>query len=319
MEAKKTPKKKKKLHPRNVHRDGYDFEALTTAYPELGDFVFINKYNVESIDFSDYEAVKTLNLALMRHHYGVRHWSIPKGYLCPPVPGRADYLHYAADVLSNGKKGDIPRGSKIKVLDIGVGSNIIFPLLGHKIYGWSFVGTEIDPKAYGNAQLNVTHNKLSNRIEVRPQRAPQYVLRNIIGEEEYFDLVICNPPFHKSIEEANAGTERKWKNLGKPKEERKDLNFGGRQNEIVYPGGEVAFLQKMLDESYFQKNKVLWFTSLIAKKDHLPAILRRVKKVKPTMSKVVEMTQGQKVSRMLCWSFMNKKQQAAWKAARWKK
>lgn len=319
MESKKTSKPKNKLHPRSEHRTGYDFAALIKVSPELAEFVFTNKYDIESIDFSDHEAVKTLNMALMHHHYGVQHWTIPKGYLCPPVPGRADYLHYAADVLSDGKKANIPKGPKIKILDIGVGSNIIFPMLGHKIYGWSFVGTEIDPKAYANAQLNITNNKLQKYIEVRPQRDPQFVLRNIIAEEEFFDMVICNPPFHKSLEEANAGTARKWKNLGKPKEQRKDLNFGGKQNEIVYPGGEVAFIQKMLDESHFQRTKVLWFTSLIAKKDHLPAILRRVRKVKPTMSKVVEMAQGQKVSRMLCWSFMNRKQQEAWKAERWKK
>ena len=79
---------------------------------------------------------------------------------------------------------------------------------------------------------------------------PQYVLRNIIEEKEYFDLVICNPPFHKSEEEARSGTERKWKNLGKPKDERKDLNFGGKLNEIVYEGGEVAFIQKKAARSY---------------------------------------------------------------------
>ena len=41
-----------------------------------------------------------LNRAILMHHYGVKSWDIPAGYLCPPIPGRADYIHSVADLLA---------------------------------------------------------------------------------------------------------------------------------------------------------------------------------------------------------------------------
>jgi 23S rRNA (adenine1618-N6)-methyltransferase len=94
------PKGKSNLHPRNKHRERYDFKQLINSCPELAQFVKLNNYNTESIDFFNPEAVKALNKALLKHFYGVNFWDIPKHYLCPPIPGRADYIHYAADLLS---------------------------------------------------------------------------------------------------------------------------------------------------------------------------------------------------------------------------
>ena len=88
------------LHPRNLHRNRYDFEKLISTCPELNDFVSINKYGIETIDFSNPSAVKTLNKALLQTYYDIQNWEIPKNYLCPPIPGRADYIHYIADLLA---------------------------------------------------------------------------------------------------------------------------------------------------------------------------------------------------------------------------
>lgn len=44
---------KTELHPRNKHRDRYDFKALTAIYADLKPFVHNNAYNDTSIDFSD--------------------------------------------------------------------------------------------------------------------------------------------------------------------------------------------------------------------------------------------------------------------------
>lgn len=83
----------KGLHPRNLHGQGYDFDALMDTTPELKPFVRPNPYGNLSIDFADPRAVKLLNLALLRLHYGLSYWDIPEGFLCPPIPGRVDYLH----------------------------------------------------------------------------------------------------------------------------------------------------------------------------------------------------------------------------------
>ncbi len=62
---------KKLLHPRNKHRSRYDFAELVKNLPALRDFVVMNPYGDESIDFADPAAVKMLNKALLKHHYAI--------------------------------------------------------------------------------------------------------------------------------------------------------------------------------------------------------------------------------------------------------
>ncbi len=68
------------LHPRNRHRDRYDFPTLKQSYPALIPFVTVNAYGDESVDFANPEAVKTLNQALLQHFYQIEHWEIPDGF-----------------------------------------------------------------------------------------------------------------------------------------------------------------------------------------------------------------------------------------------
>ena len=159
---KEHPKEKSSLHPRNKHRERYDFKQLIDSCPELGQFVKLNNYKDESIDFFNPEAVKMLNKALLKHYYGIDNWDIPKNYLCPPIPGRADYIHHIADLLGSNnsefQRNKIPTGNKIKCLDIGVGANCVYPIIGNKEYGWSFVGTDIDPVSIESANKIIEMN-----------------------------------------------------------------------------------------------------------------------------------------------------------------
>jgi 23S rRNA (adenine1618-N6)-methyltransferase len=296
---------KTNLHPRNLHRFAYDFKALIKSCPELRPFVQVNQYGNESIDFGDPKAVKILNRAILSHFYKIKYWDIPAGYLCPPIPGRADYIHYLADLLS--QNGKIPTGPDIRGIDIGVGANCVYPIIGHQSYGWSFVGSEVDTKALETASLIVkTNPELTSFIECRLQKSTSDIFKGIIGEKETYDFTMCNPPFHASLAEAMQGTQRKWKNLGK-KQSVKDntLNFGGQQAELWYPGGEQAFILKMMDQSKDVANQCRWFTSLVSKKTTLPALYQNLKKVGALHVKTVEMSQGQKVSRMLAWTFFD--------------
>jgi len=124
---KKSPEKIN-LHPRNLHRSSYDFSALIKSVPDLKKHLTENKLGVKTIKFSDPKAVILLNRALLKHHYKIEHWNIPKGFLCPPVPGRSDYIHYVADLLGGGKTSKIPKGDKIHFFDVGTGANLIYPL-----------------------------------------------------------------------------------------------------------------------------------------------------------------------------------------------
>lgn len=290
-------KLKTELHPRNRHRAPYDFKQLIKSCPSLSKFVARNNYGNESIDFTDPIAVKTLNKAILKFFYKIT-WDIPEHFLCPPIPGRADYIHYIADLLADHNKGVIPEGKKISVIDIGVGANCIYPLIGHREYGWSFVGTDIDPSAISIAKGIVSQNNLAEVIEIRLQKSPINIFKGVLDDDGQYDVSMCNPPFHASRAEAQAGTQRKWKNL---KVHTKALNFGGQSNELWCPGGEVAFIKHMIEESTQVNCK--WFTTLVSKASSLTPIYRALEKTRPKEIRTVEMGQGQKKSRFVAWTF----------------
>ena len=90
------------MHPRNRFHEGYDFARLVVRLPALAAFVKPSGYGALTIDFANPAAVKALNQALLLEAYGIADWDIPAGYLCPPVPGRSDYVHHVADLLADG-------------------------------------------------------------------------------------------------------------------------------------------------------------------------------------------------------------------------
>jgi 23S rRNA (adenine1618-N6)-methyltransferase len=98
---------KSSLHTRNLHRNPYDFDQLISCVPELKHYVFVNAYQTRTINFSIPQAVKLLNKALLQYFYNVKDWDIPDANLCPPIPGRADYVHYIADLLTE-QSAEIP-------------------------------------------------------------------------------------------------------------------------------------------------------------------------------------------------------------------
>ncbi|WP_259699085.1 RlmF-related methyltransferase, partial [Pseudomonas chlororaphis] len=163
------PREKASLHPRNRHQGRYDFPQLIKSTPELGAFVIINTYGKESIDFANPAAVRVFNRALLKAFYGIAHWDIPADFLCPPVPGRADYVHCLADLLAERNEGVIPCGAAVRVLDIGVGANCIYPLIGHCDYRWQFLGSDIDTTALAAAKAIVQANGLNKAIGLRQQ------------------------------------------------------------------------------------------------------------------------------------------------------
>lgn len=313
------PKIKSKLHPRNKHRGRYNFQELIESCPDLSPFVKLNEHQNESIDFFNPEAVKMLNKALLTHFYGIEGWDIPPNYLCPPIPGRADYIHHAADLLANHNRGIIPRGQKIKCLDIGMGANCIYPIIGNMEYGWSFTGTEIDPVAVKNAKKIINANPiLKNKIEVRLQSNPENIFPGITKKDEYFDLTICNPPFHASLAEVRVAASRKVSNLKRRKTANPVPNFGGQNNELWYEGGEVEFVKNMVRQSKQVATSCFWFSTLVSKKSNLKIIYAALKNTEARKVTTIEMGQGNKISRIIAWTFLNKKQQTAWANFRWK-
>ncbi len=281
------------MHPNNLHNKPYDFDTLVQANPDLKSFVYVNDFETKTIDFSEAEAVYQLNKAILISDYGLKDYQLPKGYLCPPIPGRADYIHHINDLIST-------NCTTIKGLDIGVGANTIYPILGSQIYQWQMVGADINKKSVEIAQNNINLNSnIKDLIEICFQDNPSHIFSSIIKPDEQYQFTMCNPPFHASENEALKGNQRKLKNLNIDKT---SLNFGGQAHELWCNGGEALFIKRMIKESVKFSNQVGWFTTLVSKGSNLPKLIKQLQKL-GTKHQIIDMAQGQKVSRILAWHF----------------
>ncbi|MCR9835364.1 23S rRNA (adenine(1618)-N(6))-methyltransferase RlmF [Vibrio parahaemolyticus] len=313
------------LHESNAHRGRYDFKKLIASEPALASFVIKNPKGEDSINFSDPNAVKMLNKALLAAYYDIDFWDIPEHYLCPPIPGRADYIHRLAELLDGEVKGKY-RHQNVRALDVGVGANCIYPIVGVTQYGWHYTGSDVDPKSIESATDIVERNvALNGKIELVQQMSESHIYRGVIQPNDRFEVTTCNPPFHRSAEDAAMGSQRKLDNLkanqrkkgGKPqnspvKQGKPTLNFGGQNVELWCEGGEAAFIRRMANESQAFSSQVLWFTTLISKKDNVRPMRKQLEKLGVKAIRVVEMSQGQKISRFMAWSFMDKQQRKTW-------
>jgi 23S rRNA (adenine1618-N6)-methyltransferase len=320
MAAEKKQKKESRLHKRNKNRERYDLEALIATNPELSKFVKANKYGDDSIDFANPKAVKALNNALLKHYYGIQYWDFPDQNLCPPIPGRADYIHYVADLLREHNYGNIPTGDKITCLDVGVGASCIYPILGVSEYNWNFIASDIDQESIESAKnIAVNNPTLKDKVEFRLQENQKDFFYHIINKEERFDISICNPPFHASQEDALKGSQRKIKNLSGKESSNPTLNFSGVSNEMVYEGGELRFIKNMIKESKKFAKNAYWFTTLVSKQSNLKSIQKALSKVEAVEVKEISMGTGNKSTRIVAWSFLSKEEQNEWKQSRWNK
>ncbi len=280
------------MHPKNPFNNDYNFATLIAEYPQLKPFVFENEHGNNTVKFADHEAVKALTTALLKAHYGITHWHIPENNLCPPIPGRLDYLLHVAELLPE---------KEIHLLDIGTGANLIYPILATRHFNWKCTASEVNLDSLSNAQEIIDKNESLKNIDLRHQQFKTHILEYIILPTDVFDVVVCNPPFFKNRTEAEQSNRRKFKNLELNEENTK--NFGGLSNELWYKGGEAAFVQKMAEESLQFKDQVQWFTAIVSQKENLKNIKRAINKTKPTEVRIVEMEQGNKQSRFIAWTF----------------
>jgi 23S rRNA (adenine1618-N6)-methyltransferase len=310
--SKTTPRNDNKgLHPNNLHRHGYDFEQLVDSFPSLAEYVDRNEYGNKSIDFADPLAVKALNAALLSHYYHLNHWDIPQGALCPPIPGRVDYLHYMADLLglSPANSNSTLNDSTIKMLDVGTGANGIYALLACQHFGWQCVASDINTQSLENVSEILTHNPLlQDRLTLRLQQDKNNIFTGIIEQGEQFDLTVCNPPFHRSLDEAMKGAKRKVSQLARSRGDnthrgKASLNFGGTDDELWCKGGEQLFIKKMIKQSSDFSAQCRWFSTLVSKADNVKSAVKLIKKLGATDVRQIEMTQGNKITRVLAWTY----------------
>ena len=304
-ETSKRSKIKTNLHPRNKNREQYDLEKLIKKVPDLKKYIKQNKYGKNSIQFSNPVAVKLLNKALLINYYGIKNWDFPETNLCPPIPGRADYIHYIYDLLAE--------NNNITCLDIGVGSNCIYPILGISEYQWNFIASEVSSESIACAKKIIKANPtLLGKVKFRLQKHKNKIFNGIIKPKDKIDVSICNPPFHASKKEALKGSMRKVRNLTGKRSKKIQLNFSGTVNELIYEGGEKQFIQNMITESKEYAKNCLWFTTLVSNEKNLNRIYSSLEKIETYEVKTINMSTGNKITRIVAWTFLNKKEQKEW-------
>ncbi len=284
------------MHPRNLHTNSsYNFKQLALVNPDLEPFIVQNSHtNGLTINFSNPKAVIALNKALLIHHYQLKNWELPQGFLCPPIPSRVDYIHHVSDLLTK-------ENQQVKGLDIGVGANAIYTILGVQVYGWEMVGCDINLQSVHAAQQNIDFTpSLAEKVTIIHQTDNANIFKGIIQPNDYFHFTMCNPPFYSSEEDASKNASQKLKNLGKGASE---LNFGGQHSELWCNGGEVLFLKRMIKQSADFKTQVGYFTSLVSRKENLPKLEKQLKKLKANYT-IIPMEHGNKKTRLIAWSFM---------------
>lgn len=279
------------MHPKNIHSSSYDFDLLQKHYPALASFIITTKGKLPTIDFANPKAVFALNKALLLTHYAIVDWSIPQGYLCPPIPSRVDYLHHIYDVIKN---------KEATGYDLGCGANCIYTLLGASIYQWRMIGVDSDKTAVTYARKNVALNPhLKERIRIEHQSNKSFMFTGVLKSDQYIDFTMCNPPFYASQQEADKANIEKNQNLNLGSSTR---NFGGTPHELWCNGGEALFLKRMIKESVHFKDQVGVFSSLVSNSSHIEKQLKLIKKIGAS-PRIIKMVHGQKQSQLLLWKF----------------
>ncbi len=152
-------------------------------------------------------------------------------------------------------------------------------------------------------QIVRVNRSVAARIGGRYQPDPLACFANVTTAGERFTASMCNPPFHASADDAEAGSARKRRNL-KLTPTASPLNYGGAPGELWCEGGEVGFVERMIAESAARPHLCFWFTTLVSKSANLPRLRRALARVPATQVRTLEMAQGQKRSRILAWTFM---------------
>ena len=175
---------------------------------------------------------------------------------------------------------------------------------------WKFLATDIDYIAIESARQNVNANNLQDEICValvtkeesttssrgNMAKGPLFSAMKVAKEEDMFkqidtatnqenehdddnypkfDFCMTNPPFYESVDEVTAPRAG-------DKRSRTDMSINEglyRPADASSQGGDVGFVESIIQDSIFLRTRVTWYTSLIAKRSSLDAIYQNLQSV----------------------------------------
>ena len=104
----------------------------------------------QTVKWTDAGYVRSVSERALKIEYGLNVTFHPNR-LCPPIPNRANYIKWLKSIFATCKIAD----KDVFVLDVGTGASCIYPLLGSAMYGWRFLGSDIDEQSLKWAKENV--------------------------------------------------------------------------------------------------------------------------------------------------------------------
>uniref|UniRef100_A0A915Q2K9 U6 small nuclear RNA (adenine-(43)-N(6))-methyltransferase n=1 Tax=Setaria digitata TaxID=48799 RepID=A0A915Q2K9_9BILA len=322
-----------KMHPRNPYKDKPpDFNILADKFVEFRSHCYIGSNGKLKMNFRDTNAVRILARTLLLSDFGLD-VEMPPDCLVPRIPQRLNYILFIDDLLkANGIS------ENVLGIDIGTGASCVYPLLGAKLFGWKFLATDADPFAVEIASRNVETNDMGERIDV--VRVPMdCMIKDVVRShpEAEFTFCMCNPPFYEYEE-----FEEKFRYLkdnvltnvggGSDCSDRPEPHSAtvARSNElavtveiivqnlnhwymtglkailleyIAFQGGEVAFVSRLIEDSFVLQNTVKLYTSMVGKKSSLVELRKKLGRCLSVRSTVMTLYQGKTHRWVLAWTF----------------
>eukprot|EP00890_Picochlorum_soloecismus_P005147 jgi/Picsp_1/5633/NSC_02992-R1_ribosomal rna large subunit methyltransferase f len=315
------------MHPKNIYSvQQPDFGKLAELYPSLKQYLVKQckagskeKQDIKikyTIEFTNPDACRELVKAQLHHDFKIT-WDLPSSYLIPPLANRLNYLCWLHDLfqLWVPERDDFYWGREndcIKILDIGCGANLIYPLLGSSYFGWCFVGADVNSDALQQAVKNREANLdiapliVLRRVEYQTCQEGKQATSDqherifsgcgsgilscaINNTDGVFHASMCNPPFFSSEEEAGRNPM---------------TDYGGTSVEMVYPGGEESFVRNMIRDSRSISDRIVWFTTMVGKKSTLKIARKMIHDFGHTVVRTTEFIQGKTSRWAIAWSFL---------------
>jgi 23S rRNA A1618 N6-methylase RlmF len=288
-----------RMHPRNPYSSPINIALLARQFPDLCDHVISRSSNGHVVyDWHAPGATYAVTRALLKRDFDLE-WQQPLQHLCPPVPGRMNYLLWVQDLaLQDGAAA----AADVCVADIGTGASAIFPLMGARRFGWSFVALDSNEDALSHARANVERNGLQQLIAVQHVAGDSSII-DAINAHPNITHTMCNPPFF------SASSSSAWRQRAPA------ARAGGRgamsacaavEPELFTQGGEVAFMRKIIEESAASpcSRRVKWFTCMVGIKADLAALKSACYSAGATQLRCTTFYQGQTLRWGLAWTFL---------------
>ena len=248
-----------------------DFKALSLKDKDLNEIWQISNGH---LDFQNPETCQTLTKTILRVDFGLE-LSLPDDRLCPPIPNRWNYVSWIQGLLDSTSphySGKYEPDREVMGLDIGTGASAIYALLALKSRPkWQMCVTDVDKESFESAACNFAINNLMTRTKMLLQLKDASLIPIKYLAEEKLDFVMCNPPFFADEAEMQSSVK------GEGKSQKPNAVCTGSENEMVYPGGDLAFVRRMIGESLVLREKVTWYSSMLGKLSSAKSVIETLR------------------------------------------